>query len=93
MKNLKHILSILFLSLLLAGCGTDTANDEPENPNGLYDWDITENVISKEDGKITSQDQYVVYQKPEAYVIALKQNFDKHTTKYYRYQLIYQRRK
>lgn len=89
-KIVIMMLSLVFL--FVAGCGTDNANDEPENPNSLYDWDITENIISKEDGKFTSQKQYIVYDKPEAYVIALKQDFDKKTTKFYRYQLIYHKR-
>ncbi len=91
MKNLKHILSILFLSLLLAGCGTDTASDEPDNPNGLYDWDITKNVINRETGDFQNQFHEVLYDKSESYVIDQKTQFEKQSTKYFRYQYIYKR--
>ena len=91
MKHIKDILFILAISLLLAGCGTDTAKDEPANPSGLYDWDITKNVINRETGDFQNQFHEILYDKSESYVIDQKTRFENQSTKYFRYQYIYKR--
>ena len=76
MKTLKRILPILML-VILSACGD--SNDEPQNTEQLFDWLITETTYEKIEGKIILQEQYIVYDKSEAYVLALKANFDRST--------------
>ena len=73
MNKIKTKLSILFTALVMCmdvcACGSD---NEPENPNGLYDWDIDKKVFNKQTGLIESQITEVLYDKSEAYVIERK---------------------
>lgn len=78
--------------VIVAGCGSDS-KDEPENTNGLYDWDIMERVYSVETKDIVSRNNYILENKTESYVISLKENFEKQSTKFYTYRFSYQKRK
>lgn len=89
MKKLRTLLPLLFTLLFMVSCG---GSDEPDNPNGLYDWDVTENIIVRETGKFQSQNKYVVYDKTEDYMRQQKESFDNKSNKAYRWQYIYQRR-
>lgn len=88
-KKLSLFISSLML-IFISACGS--SSDEPENPNGLYDWDVTENIIIRDTGKFQSQNKYVVYDKAEDYMRQQKQAFDKKSNKEYRWQYIYQKR-
>ena len=52
--------------MAISACGSDS---EPDNPNGLYDWDIDKRVINKQSGIIESQITEVLCDKSEAYVL------------------------
>lgn len=89
MKHIVKSLLIATMILLMTACGS---SDEPDNPNGLYDWDVTENIITRDTGKFQSQKKYVVYDKTEDYMRQQKQAFDSKSNKEYRWQYIYHKR-
>ncbi|MGM9816016.1 MAG: hypothetical protein ACI304_03035 [Lepagella sp.] len=93
MNKIKSKLSILFTALVMCmavcACGSD---NEPDNPNGLYDWDIDKKVFNKQTGIIESQITEVLYDKSEAYVIEQKRQFEKCSDKYYTFKYMYKRR-
>ena len=70
MNKIKSKVSVLLTALVLcmaiSACGSDS---EPDNPNGLYDWDIDKRVINKQSGIIESQITEVLCDKSEAYVL------------------------
>ena len=45
--------------MAISACGSDS---EPDNPNGLYDWDIDKRVINKQSGisNLRLQKYYVI---------------------------------
>lgn len=86
LRKLKHLLLVGALALLGNAC------QQNDNPNGLYDWDVTRNVIDCSTGKIDSQSHSIEYQKTEAYMIKLKADFNRGSTKFFRCQLIYKKR-
>lgn len=88
-KKLSLFISAIML-MLISGCG---GSDEPENPNGVYDWDIMERVYSVETKEIVSRNNYTLEDKTEAYVISLKEDFEKQSTRFYTYRFSYQKRK
>lgn len=90
MKKLKQILHLGVMAMFMVACG---GSEEPDNPNGLFDWDVTENIIVRETGKFQSQNKYIVYDKTEDYMRQQKESFDKKSNKDYRWQYIYQKRK
>ena len=67
MNKIKSKVSVLLTALVLcmaiSACGSDS---EPDNPNGLYDWDIDKKVINKQSGLFESQIKEVLYDKSEA---------------------------
>lgn len=93
MNKIKSKLSVLLTALVLcmaiSACGSD---GEPDNPNGLYDWDIDKKIFNKQSGIIEYQMTEVLYDKSEAYVIDQKRQFEKNTDKYYAYKYMYKRR-
>lgn len=82
----KSILALGLLCLVLIGCSSE---DEPES--GLYNWDITKNVIVRQTGEIDSQEKEVLKNKTEDYVKIEKQKWERNSTKYMRFQYIYKR--
>lgn len=93
MKAIKSKLSLLLTALVIGiaacACGSDS---EPNNPNGLYDWDIDKKVFSKQTGKIEASSREVLYNKSEAYVIEQKRQFEKCSDKYYTFKYMYKKR-
>ena len=63
MNKIKSKVSVLLTALVLcmaiSACGSDS---EPDNPNGLYDWDIDKRVIKKQSGisNLRLQKYYVI---------------------------------
>ncbi len=92
MKNIKHLLCILFTALLFVSCG-DSTNDEPENPNGLYDWEITKSIYNTEfnQSELISRENEYLHDKTEAYVKAEKQAYEAKSTKWTKYKYAYRK--
>ncbi|MDE7463311.1 MAG: hypothetical protein K2M88_09145 [Muribaculaceae bacterium] len=84
----KAVLLLGMLCVLFSACSSD---DEPES--GLYDWDITKNVIIRQTGEIDNQEKEVLKNKSEDYVKKEKQKWESNSTKYMRFQYIYKRMK
>ncbi|MDD5782091.1 MAG: hypothetical protein PUD30_04420 [Muribaculaceae bacterium] len=93
MKAIKSKLSLLITALVIGmaacACGSDS---EPDNPNGLYDWDIDMKVFVKSTGAIHAHSTEVLYNKTEAYVIEQKRQFEKCSDKYYTFKYMYKKR-
>ena len=93
MKTIKSKLSLLLTALVIGmaacACGSDS---EPDNPNGLYDWDIDMKVFVKSTGAIHAHSTEVLYNKSEAYVIEQKRQFEKCSDKYYTFKYMYKKR-
>lgn len=88
-SKVSVLLTALVLCLAISACGSDS---EPDNPNGLYDWDIDKKVINKQSGLFESQIKEVLYDKSEAYVIEQKRQFERCSDKYYTFKYMYKRR-
>ena len=93
MNKIKSKVSVLLTALVLcmaiSACGSDS---EPDNPNGLYDWDIDKRVINKQSGIIESQITEVLCDKSEAYVLDQKGQFERCSDKYYAFKYMYKKR-
>lgn len=93
MNKIKSKLSVLLTALVMcmaiSACGSDS---EPDNPNGLYDWDIDKKIINKQTGSFESQTTEVLYDKSEAYVIEQKRQYEKCSNKFYRFMYMYKKR-
>lgn len=92
MKKLICLAIIMLSMVIVTGCGSDS-KDEPENPNGIYDWDIMERIYEVETNAVIDRNNYILENKTESYVISLKHDFEKKSTKFYKYKLSYQKRK
>lgn len=86
-KKLASFISLSML-ILMSACG---GSDEPDNPNGLYDWDVIETIIMRKTGEHT-QTKYIVYDKTEKYMHQQKVSFEGKSDKYYGYLYIYTKR-
>lgn len=92
MNRILTIFTILLMSVMLAGCSTNS-NDEPDNPSGLFDWEITKQVYYSHGSDIRLEKSWneTLYKKSLEYVLEDKQNFEKNSTDYYRYKYAYRK--
>lgn len=88
MKKLSTTLAILFMLLFMVSCG---GSDEPNNPNGRYDWYVIETILVRKTGERSST-KYIVYNKTEEYMHIQKVTFEGKSDKYYGYLYIYNKR-
>lgn len=88
MKKLRTLLPIIFTLLLIVSCGS---SDEPDSPNGRYDWDVIETTLERKTGERT-QTKYIVYDKTEEDMHRQKLSFEGRSDKYYGYLYNYTRR-
>ena len=90
MKKVKSILSILWLSTVLAGCGSD---DKPDNPYEVFDWGVTKSIYTKQNGKPVLERAWndTIYRQTLEYVKIEKINFEKRSTQYTTYKFAYQK--
>ena len=88
-SKVSILLTALVLCMAFSACGSD---NEPDNPNGLYDWDIDKKVINKQSGLFESQIKEVLYDKSEAYVLDQKGQFERCSDKYYAFKYMYKKR-
>lgn len=88
MKKLRTLLPLLFTLLFMVSCG---GSDEPNNPNGRYDWDVIETILVRKTGERSST-KYIVYDKTEEYMHIQKVTFEGKSDKYHGYLYIYNKR-
>lgn len=74
--------------LFMVSCG---GSDEPNNPNGRYDWDVIETILVRKTGERSSA-KYIVYDKTEEYMHLQKVTFEGKSDKYHGYLYIYNKR-
>lgn len=86
------MLALVISMAALVGCRSDS-KDEPENPNGLYDWEITKSIYNNEfnQAELISRENEYLYDKTEAYVKAEKQAYEAKSTTWTKYKYAYRK--